>query len=280
MSHWTSNAISAAYATFRPHYPPALFAAVAKHCTTAAKRRRLCVDVGCGTGQAAISLLDYFDSVVGVDPSATQVAHAPTHARATYAVASAETFASFIPSGPHSADCVTVAQAIHWFDLEKFMGQVDLTLKQEPGALLAFWSYPLCTIVSHPQVDALLRSLDAMLMSEGHWPPERRHVDNHYAEIWTPEYFPDDRWHREVDSFSVEKRMLLDEFVSYLSTMSGVDRYLKQFPEQDILGDFHNAARAAMSEDSTRTVDGKEAEKEPPTLTVVFNMETYFASRK
>lgn len=278
MSHWTSSAVSAAYAAFRPTYPPALFAAVARRCA----HRDLVVDVGCGNGQATQSLLEHFANVVGVDPSPSQIQHAPRdEKRARYIVAGAESFAPLVhPSGAlHQADCVTVAQAIHWFNMPSFMDQVAQTLKEQPGTVLAFWSYPLCTITSHPAVDILLKELDAMLMRDGHWPVERKHVDDHYAHIWVPEYFPSDTWDREVEVFPVHKSVSLGDFVSYLSTMSGVTRWYQRQQEEgggskDLLAEFHAAALASMQRSAEE--DGADA----ATLSVVFNMETYFAVRK
>lgn len=273
--------MSAAYVAFRPHYPAALFAAIAERCP----QRSLCVDVGCGSGQAVEGLRAHFQSVLGVDPSASQIAHAKQFDRVTYAVAGAETFAACLPA-PHTADCVTVAQAIHWFDMPKFMQQVELALKPNPGALLAFWSYPLCRVVSHPAVDELLREVDGMLMSDGYWPPERRHVDNHYADIVTPSHFPPTRWHVDKAVFPVEKTMSLDAFVAYMATMSGVARYKEKWADRDLLGDFKQRAATALSAGAPSTADvssinnGDDATSlRLPQLTVVFDMETYFASR-
>jgi SAM-dependent methyltransferase len=250
-----------------------LFSAVAKRCA----HHDFCIDVGCGNGQATASLLSEFRHVVGIDPSSTQVAHAPVNERARYVVGGAEEFASVVfseeHSGFHKADCVTVAQAIHWFNMPKFMSQVDLALKRQPGSVLAFWSYPLCTVASHPKIDALLRDMDGMLMRDGYWPAERKHVDDHYAQIWVPEYFPEEKWTRETDVFPVVKSMRLDEFVSYLSTMSGVSRYQQANKDSDLLGDFRKAA--LRSGEMTDEDDAANVQME-----VVFNMEAYFAIRK
>lgn len=279
MSHWTSNAISAAYAAFRPSYPAALFQAVASRCvagiggSSASTDASLCVDVGCGSGQATVALADHFQRVIGVDPSQSQVDHATAHARVTYAVAPAEGFASVLPT-PHSATCVTVAQAIHWFNMPAFVDQVDRALVQQPGALLAFWSYPLCTIENFPEVDRLLREVDAMLMGDGHWPRERKHVDNRYADIFTTTHFPDDKWVLSSESFPVKKEMTLDGFVSYMSTWSGVDRYRKAFPEKDLLQEFYTNASQYVKPSQGETAT------EAPLLSVVFNMETYYAARR
>ncbi|TAH41680.1 MAG: class I SAM-dependent methyltransferase, partial [Betaproteobacteria bacterium] len=61
-----------AYARFRPEYPPQLAAFLA----SVAPDARLALDVGCGNGQLTRLLADHFAAVVGLDPSADQIAHA------------------------------------------------------------------------------------------------------------------------------------------------------------------------------------------------------------
>src|SRR5260370_17627907 len=69
-----------AYATFRPRYPAALFAALAAH----APARHLAWDCATGTGQAAISLADHFEQVVATDASEAQLAASLPHPPVPY----------------------------------------------------------------------------------------------------------------------------------------------------------------------------------------------------
>src|SRR5260370_24511275 len=95
-----------AYATFRPRYPAALFAALAAH----APARHLAWDCATGTGQAAISLADHFEQVVATDASEAQLAAALPHPPVRYQRAPAE--ASGLPA--RSVALVTGAQALPW----------------------------------------------------------------------------------------------------------------------------------------------------------------------
>ena len=83
--HWYAEG-AADYARFRPSYPPELADCLAE----LAPARRLAVDVGCGSGQLTVQLARHFGAVVGVEPSADQVAHATAHPRVTYVCAPAE----------------------------------------------------------------------------------------------------------------------------------------------------------------------------------------------
>ena len=115
---------AAAYTRFRPTYPAALFTWLAG----LSGRRELAWDCGCGNGQAALGLAPHFDRVTATDPSREQIANALPHPRVRYAVATAEN--SGLESS--SVDLVTVAQALHWFDLERFYGGWGFARVGEP----------------------------------------------------------------------------------------------------------------------------------------------------
>ncbi len=168
--HFSGHAAS--YAAFRPGYPPALFRFLAD----ASDARRLAWDCATGNGQTAVALADYFDRVIATDASAAQIAAARAHPKVRYGVATAED--SGLDDG--SVDLITVAQALHWFDLDRFFVEASRVLV--PGGVLAAWSYGLCRV--EPAVDALVLALYRQL--EPYWPPERRLVDEGYRGVELP----------------------------------------------------------------------------------------------
>ena len=134
----TSNATSfgvqaAHYAAARPTYPDALFDWIADaapgHVTSsgtwarAAARRR---------GRWPNGSV----RVRATDIDAAQVAAAAPHDRVEYAVALETT--SGLPNG--AADAVTVATALHWFDLARFLGGGPPHHADRRG-LFAAWTY-------------------------------------------------------------------------------------------------------------------------------------------
>jgi SAM-dependent methyltransferase len=131
------------YAKTRPTYPSAFFEALAGLAPTTS-----CAwDCGTGNGQAAEGLSKVFDYVEATDASAEQIAHAPPFARVRYRVAPAE--ASGLPD--RSVDLVSVAQALHWFDLSAFYAEVRRVAR--PRGLLAVYGYSWFYI--SPEIDAL-----------------------------------------------------------------------------------------------------------------------------
>ena len=201
--HFSTHA--AAYARARPTYPRALFAWLA----ALAPARRMAWDAGTGSGQAAVALAAHFDAVVATDPSARQIASAVRHPRVTYAVALAES--SGLASG--SCDLVTVAQALHWFDVPRFWDEVRRVLR--PGGVVAAWTY--ARLHAAPAIEAVVDALDATVGPW--WPPERAHVDAGYATL----PFPFARV--PFDAPPMTARWTRDALLDYLRTWSAVRRW-------------------------------------------------------
>lgn len=205
-----------AYRAFRPDYPEEMFRWLAQ----AAPRRDSALDCGCGTGQATVALARYFQAVYGVDPSAEQIGRAVGHERVRYLVAPAE--ATGLPEG--SQDLVIAAQALHWFDLERFYGEVRRVAR--PGGVFAAITYGLFTLA--PELDRVLLRLYRDILGD-YWPPERRHVDAGYttlpfpfAEIQPPEFAMTAAWR-------------FDHLLGYLSTWSAVKEYRARTGDDAVL---------------------------------------------
>jgi SAM-dependent methyltransferase len=120
-----------AYALARPLFPPALFEWIASH----SPGRGRAWDCATGNGQAAIGLAAHFAAVEATDIAPEQVAHAMARPNIRYSAQPAERtgFAD------NSFDAVTVAQALHWFDLPLFWAEVRRVAR--PGALFCAWGY-------------------------------------------------------------------------------------------------------------------------------------------
>jgi ubiquinone/menaquinone biosynthesis C-methylase UbiE len=117
---------SASYAAYRPSYPVELYNFLLPLVAT----KKNAWDCGTGNGQVAKVLSGYFVNVYATDISGQQINHAVKKNNIFYSVGEAEK-ACF---GNDMFDMITVAQAIHWFDLDAFYKEVKRTLK--PGGLL------------------------------------------------------------------------------------------------------------------------------------------------
>lgn len=203
--HFSAHA--AEYAAHRPKYPPALFDWLAGE----SPGRALAWDCATGNGQAAVALAEHFRRVVASDASAEQIARAAPHPKITYRVEPAERTGL----QPASVDLTGVAQAYHWFDHEAFHREVERVIR--PGGVLAVWAYPLARI--DDEVDALVFQLYEHRLGP-YWPPERRFIENGYADLTLP--WPE----LAAPPFEMTARWSLDALVGYLGTWSALRRYV------------------------------------------------------
>lgn len=226
---------AAGYAAFRPTYPPALFDFVA----ALAPSHRCAWDCATGSGQAAVALAAHFDRVIATDASAAQLAHAAMHARVAYRVATAE--ASGLPD--HAVDLVTVAQALHWFDIEAFYVEVRRVLV--PGGALAVWTYGFPAL-DETTLDARFQQYVEDVLAP-YWPPKRQLVDDGYRGIPFP--------FAEVaaPSFPLERACTLDEVVGYVGTSSATTQYIRATGGDPLPG-LEQALAPAWGEPARRVV--------------------------
>lgn len=202
------SGVAATYAGFRPTYPPALFAWLARQ----TPGRQLAWDCAAGSGQASIDLAGHFDHVVATDASAEQIAAAAPHPRIAYRVAPAE--ASGLADA--SVDLITVAQALHWFDLDRFYAEARRVLK--PSGILAVWTYGVL-VLDDARLDERVQVFYRDTVGP-YWPPERHHVATGYRELSFP--FAE----IAVPPVHMETRWTLPQLLGYLRSWSATARYV------------------------------------------------------
>lgn len=202
--HFSEHAAS--YARARPRYPAALFDFLAGCCA----RRERAWDCGAGSGQASVGLAGVFTRVLAGDASLAQLARLERDPRILPFVTTAER----APLRAASLDLVAVAQALHWFDLERFYAEVRRVLR--PAGVLAAWCYGLV----EPEGElgpAFHRFHDEV---RSFWPPERVHVESGYATLPFP-FAPVPAPPR----LEMDATWDLERFLGYLDTWSCVARY-------------------------------------------------------
>src|SRR5882672_948119 len=111
------------YAAFRPTYPEALYDFIFQH----VHGNENAWDCATGNGQVAQRLARQFKKVYATDISQKQLDQASPANNIHYAVSPAES----TPFPDHQFDLITVGQALHWFDLDKFYAEVKRVIK--PG---------------------------------------------------------------------------------------------------------------------------------------------------
>lgn len=198
------------YQQARPSYPKHVVQEVLKY----VQEQHFAWDCGAGSGQFTQLLAPYFEHIVATDLSEKQLQSAPYFENVSYQVQVAEqtTFAN------QSFDLITVAQAIHWFDFERFYAEVYRTLKAD--GLFAVVGYGLIQVYDE-QINEIVQKLYKQKLA-GFWDEERRYIDEEYKTIPFP--FKE----LSVAELSMNYHWTTKQLLQYLSTWSAVKHYQKQ----------------------------------------------------
>lgn len=200
---------------------------------------RLAWDCGTGNGQAARDLARYFDRVIATDASTAQLAKAVAVPKVEYRVAQAES------SGleDSSVDLTTVAQALHWFDLDRFYDEVRRVTV--PGGVIAAWSYGACN--AGDDVASLLRDFEHRTVGP-YWDVRRRWVDEEYRTVPFPFH------ERPAPTFELRATWTLSQLGGYLRSWSAVAKFVHERGEDPVAPLLEQLEPHWGPPDRTRTV--------------------------
>ncbi len=200
---------SGSYAAHRPGYPGALFSFILQFVNT----RNEAWDCATGNGQVATALAPHFGKIQATDISERQLSHAAGRANIVYSRQPAEK-TNF---RDNQFDLVTVGQAIHWFDFDKFYAEVRRTCRN--GAVIAAIGYSYPSV--NEEVDAILERFNRVTLS-GYWDPERRYIEESYRTIPFPfEEIP-------APLFEAAYSWDAERFIGFLRSWSPVQRYIDE----------------------------------------------------
>jgi SAM-dependent methyltransferase len=175
--------------------------------------------------------------VDATDASAEQIANARAVPNVSYSVQPAEstTFA------PARFDAVCVAQAVHWFDLDRFYAEVKRVLKQRGILLLTAYGWSSVSA----EVDTVVKR--AVLPAiQPHWSPQNQLIIDGYRDL----PFPFERI--AFDPMAIEVSWTLGQYVDYIGTWTATRRLLEKEP--GFLEKTHAALKRAWPGEEARTV--------------------------
>lgn len=213
------NEKSDLYAASRPMYPKELYQFIA----SLAKSHASAWDCATGNGQAAKGLSEYFTEVEATDISDEQINHAFYSENINYSVQASES-TTFQDS---QFDLVNVAQALHWFDYDRYWDEVARVLKPDGVFVAVGYVWP---EIDKPVSDVLEEYI--LNIIEPYWAPNNKLLWDNYRSlklpfqpIATPEIHMKNHWD-------------LVQFLDYIHTWSATRQCIK-----DIGQDFFDTAR-------------------------------------
>jgi len=197
---------SAKYNEFRPSYPQELFS----YLFSLTQNHNRAWDCATGSGQSAIGLAKHYNEVIATDASQNQIDAALAQKNVVYQVESVEQ--SSLKT--NAVDLITVGQALHWFDLQKFSVEVIRVLTA--NGVLAVWTYGLFDI--NADINKIINFLYNTTLDD-YWPFERKMVEEGYKNINFPL--------QEIKTpiFEMEFEWDLSQLTGYLCTWSAVKKY-------------------------------------------------------
>ncbi len=226
---------SSGYSQYRPHYPEPLFNYLSSICF----QHHRAWDCATGTGQAASKLADYFDTIIATDASSSQIEQAIQNDRIIYQVATAED--TMIEN--NSIDLITVAQALHWFDINRFADEVQRVIRE--GGIVAAWTYNLFSI--NTDFDRILHYLYQTTLGP-FWPVERKLVEEEYRNIQLP-LKP-----VQPPAFEMTAQWTFSQVIGYLNTWSAVKKYTQSTGHNPVELQYKSLLKAWGPPEQVRTI--------------------------
>ncbi|XXG60727.1 hypothetical protein AAC387_Pa04g2564 [Persea americana] len=227
------------YRDARPTYPSDWYLMLAARTPC----HSLAWDVGTGNGQAAIGIAEHYAQVIATDVSKTLIERAIPHPKVRYIHTplslEEEELVSLI-GGEGSVDLVTVATAVHWFDLPSFYSVVNRILRK-PGGLLAVWGYN-GSISIDPTFDSLMERFN--ITTRPFWNPNVHYVKDGYRTLPFPFEGVGLGSEGEPVSLEMHTESSFDGFVGMLRSWSAVKAAKEQGVDllsEDVVKDFESA---------------------------------------
>ena len=222
------------YAKNRPSYPGEFF----QYLNTLINGTENAWDCATGNGQVAVKISTLFKNVYATDISEQQVGNAVQLSNIHYSVQPAEA----TDFRDNFFDLIIVAQAVHWFDFEKFYAEVKRTAKT--NSLLSIIGYG--RLKTDPRIESVIEKLYTEIVVI-YWDKERRYIEEDYRTI----PFPFEEI--SVPDFESRYNWTLEHLIGYLGTWSAVKHYIKQNGNDPVALIRHDLADAWQQAD-TRTI--------------------------
>jgi ubiquinone/menaquinone biosynthesis C-methylase UbiE len=169
---------------------------------------KLALDVGCGTGLSSFALKAISESIVGIDVSAAMLGQAQKNDRIEYLLASAEN----LPFCAGRFDLITISQAIHWVDKEKFFAEADRVLKTD-ALIVGYDNYFQGQMLGNPSFNDWYKN---EFLENYPVPPRGRRAFERTSENKRDFVLEHEEFNENTLEFSAE------ELVDYLVTISNV----------------------------------------------------------
>ena len=240
------------YAKFRAPLPKQLLDEIISTFTLSGKGKLL--DLGCGTGELAIPLAEYFDSVLALDPDEGMLQEGQKKSKKAQVtnIRWQKKSSKDLPSLGEHFRLVTMGSSFHWMEQGLVLNQLFDLVEPSGGLAIVGGAKPLEFSSESSQRDKLVQKVIQKYLG-----PERRagkHVYNH-PDMSFEEYLQESKFHNFKEHYyRVELTRNIDEIVGNLFSTSFASK--RQLGNQ--VQDFEKELREKLSK---LAQDGRFTEK-------------------
>lgn len=157
--------------------------------------------------------------MIGIDVSANQIAQGVPKENIEYRCQPAEDL-SFLSS--NSVDLITIATAIHWFELDAFFKEVNRVLKPHTG-VIAVWTYTFGRL-NNPRADVLYQNLHQGTLLP-YWNSKGASTIDSYQSIRHLFPYPSSQ---RVYSIDHPCETSIEQFLGFIQSLSACQTYRKE----------------------------------------------------
>ncbi|RUS86518.1 hypothetical protein EGW08_005710 [Elysia chlorotica] len=226
--------LSKSYADSRPVYTAELFKTVVDYCLETRPSLDLAVDMGCGSGASTIGFARYFNKVIGVDISETQIACAPKDIpNCEFKVGHSDKL-PFIQSG--TADLFCFGTSFHWVPQAETLAEVDRVLR--PGGIIAIFGYDVPSS-SIQAVQACFQRLWKKVFPFA--AKETAQVMERFRGLKMP--YPGAI---RNDDIKLKLDYTVQDTINFLKSTRSTQAYLETHPHEDLLGEITQELTQAL----------------------------------
>lgn len=175
------------YKKYRPSYPPEMVEYLHKEFFNDSKI--IAADVGSGTGKCAELILPFCNKVYAVEPNTEMRSEADNKLSVYNNYVSVHASAENTTLTDNSIDYITVAQAIHWFDLEKTKREFQRILKKN-GSVLIISNKRIFTSDFQKDYESFLREGIPEYSDVNHYRITEDIIKNFYENDYRQKVFP------------------------------------------------------------------------------------------
>lgn len=219
-NYFNPRTVAERYFKGRPQYHSFVIGKI-KESLSIEKPFSFALDVGCGTGFSSVALKEISDQVVGLDISAEMLGFAKKANAIEYISASAEN----LPLCGNKFDLITVSQAIHWIDKQKFFVEADRILKPK-SFIIAYDNYFSGRISDNPEFDDWYKNQFLKLFPI---PPRGKRSFEKESENPKDFLLAREEWHENTIEFS--KQQLIDFLITITNVINLVENGEKSIDE-------------------------------------------------